>query len=262
MRELEKLSAKRDRKLPDQIEAKLNSVSLSSPPSPSSPLLFDGSETSGTSADDSTTPLSPTSASNDGNPETNQALADWIAKAKESLQEFGTFIGIGGAALPKNYLIDISDDSDTSGEEEYVDVQDPLGDDDGLEVVVERPTDDNGDHEMGSIAGSMGISGKLQHKSSASSMGTNASTNTQKRRSQNESAKPANLPVAASPFGLFGDLMLKSPKSRDNSVEPEAEESYRGPGIANEDFFSASPCCFGGIIDVPSDSMSFCCFVV
>jgi len=249
MRELEKLSAKRDRKLPDQIEAKLNSVSLSSPPSPSSPLLFDGSETS--AGDDSTTPFSPTS---DGNPETNQALADWIAKAKESLQEFGTFIGIGGAALPKNYLIDISDDSDTSGDEEYVDVQDHLGDDDGLEVVVERPTDDNGDHEMDSIAGSMGISGKLQHKSSASSVGT--STSTQKRRNQSESAKPANLPVAASPFGLFGDLMLKSPRSRDNSVEPETEGLYKG-GIANEDFFSASPCCFDVIVVVPSFSCRF-----
>lgn len=218
MRELEKVSSRRDQNLPDHLESKLNDFQLSSDP------VLDGTEglENGIVQTDS--------AGLNEDPKANEALADWIAKARESFQEFGTFLAIGGAALPKSYLMEDDEDESELNDEEYPDADDPDDDDDSYKIIVE-------DRE-----GGVPVTGRqIQHKSSASSMDTNTTTNTsgQRRRNQGESAKPANLPVEASPFGLFGNMILKSPKSRDNSVEPE-EEDYKGPGIANENFFSAS----------------------
>ena len=218
MRELEKVSSRRDQNLPDHLESKFNDFQLSSD------SVLDGSEASlenGMAQTDS--------VGLNEDPKANEALADWIAKARESFQEFGTFIAIGGAALPKSYLMEHDDDESESNDEEYPDAEDPDDDDDSYKITVENRE------------GGTPVSGRqIQHKSSASSMDTNTTTNTsQRKRNHGESARPANLPVEASPFGLFGNMILKSPKSRDNSVEPE-EEDYKGPGIANEHFFSAS----------------------
>jgi len=214
MRELENVSSKRDQKIPDHLESKFNHVRLSSDP------VFDDSENLENSIAETESP------DQNENPEANEALAKWVAKAKESFQEFGTLLAIGGAALPKSYLME-ADEGST--DEEYVDAEEPVDDDgDSIRITVDdRTTEPSSEGEM-----------RIHHKSSASSMDTNM-TGITRRKMHAESSKPANLPVEASPFGLFGSMMLRSPKSREVSVEPE-EEAYLGPGIANENFFSAS----------------------
>jgi len=217
MRELENVSSERDHKLSDHLESKFNHVRHSSDP------VFDDSENLENSIADTESP------DLNENPEANEVLAKWVAKAKESFKEFGTFLAIGGAALPKSYLMDADEDSDST-DEEYVDAEEPMDDDDdSIQITVEGHTTESPSGER-----------SIHHKSSASSMDTSVTSST-RRRMHGESSKPANLPVEASPFGLFGNMMLKSPKSRENSVEPE-EEAYSGPGIANENFFSASEC--------------------
>jgi hypothetical protein len=211
MRELEKVAPNRDQRLSDHLESKFNDFQLSSDPN-----LENG-------IDDDSALLSE-------DPEANEVLSDWIAKAKESFQEFGILLAIGGAALPKSYLMEEDEDEADSNEEEYMDAEEPEDDDASYKITVEDQTPEAHVDER-----------RIQHKSSTSSLNTSGTTNTsgQRRKNQSESSKPANLPVEASPFGLFGTMVLKSPKSRATSIEPE-EEEYKGPGIANENFFSAS----------------------
>lgn len=186
------------------------------------------------------------SGANGDNAVLNKAVEDWIAKARESLHEFGTFIGIGGAGMPKSYLVD---DSDSSDDDDFVDVQEELddallgNDDDRYGIAVQ---DLSGEGTSTYREGSAPRSQPLRHQSSNSSIGTvgtsvTAAANAMPRPKKlgNESlAKPANLPIEASPFGLFGNLSLKAgPKSRAGSAEPEEDG---GSGIANEDFFKSS----------------------
>jgi hypothetical protein len=229
MHELETLSSKQNEKRPDQADATsiLRSPVLS-PTSTSS--SFFGSDVQSAGADD------PTGSANANNTAVNKAVEDWLAKARDSLHEFGEFIGIGGAGMPKSYLVDADyEEGDSSGDDEFVDVSEELdigNEDDRYEVAVEDP--DGDDMLVREVEPS---TGGLRHMSSSSSIGT-AGTNLPRKRGQGENSKPANLPVEASPFGLFGKLMLKNPLSRANSVEPDEED--KGPGIANDDFFKSS----------------------
>lgn len=225
MRELER-ATKRDQNMSDHMEDRIKAVNLS--PSTTISSLFSDPvfKEEGSS--------SPPSTHSHPNAETNQAVADWIAKAKESLQEFGTFIGLGGAALPQSYLIE-NEDSESSREDDFVDVEEDL-DDDKYEVVIDLP---ESDQEM---APALGSAGSVRDESSSMGLGGTGNT-TVRRRIPSESSKPANLPVEAAPFGLFANLQLKKTKSRENSAEPK-EEADKGTGIANEDFFAASRCLF------------------
>lgn len=167
---------------------------------------------------------------------TNKDVSDWIAKARQSLDHFGSLVGIGGGATPQSYLMRGNyEESDSSDDDEFVDVSqefDEFGNlDDHYEVAVEEPnSDDIGPEEPNRQR-------SLLHKSSASSLGTTGTANSQYRRKVDRS-KPATLPVEASPFGLFGKLMLRNP-SRANSTERDDEED-KGPGIANANFFKPS----------------------
>jgi hypothetical protein len=161
--------------------------------------------------------------------ERNKAVEDWIAKAKQSFQEFDGYIGIGGAGLPKSYFVagDL-EHSESSGDDDYVNVGGSDGDDD-FEFAVEHYDGDdaNGDSH-------------LRHKSSASSLGTNYTGTARRRRrkSPGASEKPAVLPGRATPFGLFGELSLKTPRKRGSSAEAEDED--KAAGIANTNFFRSS----------------------
>lgn len=168
----------------------------------------------------------------------NKAVSDWIAKARQSLDHFGALVGIGGGAMPQRYLIRESyEGSDSSGDDEFVDVSEDLdvfgNSDDRYELAVEEPNSDDMKSE------GLGGQRSLRPKSSASSLGTCGTGNSQRKRNGDRS-KPANLPVEASPFGLFGNLSLKS-RSRAGSTERDDED--KGPGIANENFFKPSKYC-------------------
>ncbi|KAH9481451.1 Transcriptional activator of proteases prtT [Psilocybe cubensis] len=172
----------------------------------------------------------------------NKAVEEWIAKARESLHEFGAFIGIGGAGMPKRYLVeeDYEGGDDSDDDEEYVDASDEAlaeafgNGDERYEVTVDNAPGDASGSSNPEQGGRI-----LNHKSSSSSIGTVATANTQQRKKNSgENAKPVNLPVGAAPFGLFGELSLKNPVSRAGSAEPEDED--RGSGIANANFFKST----------------------
>lgn len=157
--------------------------------------------------------------------ERNKAVEDWIAKAKQSFQEFDGYIGIGGAGLPKSYFVKGDLEHSESSEDDYVNVM-GNSDDDDYEIAVE--------HFDG--AGANGHS-HLRHESSTSSLGTNY-TGRRRRKSSGPSEKPAVLPGGAAPFGLFGELSLKTPRKRGSSAEAEDED--KAAGIANTNFFRSS----------------------
>ena len=162
-------------------------------------------------------------------------VSDWIAKARQSLDHFGALVGIGGGAMPQRYLICKNyEESDSSGDNEFVNVSEELdvfgNSNDHYELAVKEPNSDDMKSE--------GPNGhrSLRPKSSVSSLGTSGTGNSHRRRGGDRS-KPASLPVEASPFGLFGNLSLKS-GSRAGSAERDDED--KGPGITNENFFKPS----------------------
>ncbi|KAG6857220.1 hypothetical protein H0H87_007639 [Tephrocybe sp. NHM501043] len=163
------------------------------------------------------------------NTEANDAVKDWIAKAKQSFEEFDVFIGIGGAGMPKSYLVDhdlekVDSDED---DDDYVNISDNESD---YDIAIEHHDGD----ELPTAT-----NGTLKHQRSSSSVGTNGTGLTHKKHSGG-SEKPAILPGEAVPFGLFGDLSLKNkPKKRGSSAEIEEEDKL--PGIANTNFFRSTP---------------------
>ncbi|KAG6880114.1 hypothetical protein C0992_005821 [Termitomyces sp. T32_za158] len=157
------------------------------------------------------------------NSEMDKAVEDWIAKAKQSFQEFDVFIGIGGAGMPKSYLVEGDlEKFDSDEDDDYVNISDTDSD---YEFAVDH-------HDGNEIM----TDGDLTHKGSTSSLNYDRTGSTRKNR--HGSAKPAILPGEAAPFGLFGEMSLKAgPKKRGTSVEP-AEDKL--PGIANTNFFRSS----------------------
>lgn len=248
MQELEKVSAASASASP-QVKSMAQLMSPVLSPSTTPPHAY-FAELHAAGIDD--TSYSHGGGANGNNALLNKAVEDWIAKARESLHEFGTFIGIGGAGMPKSYLVEDSDSDD----DEFVDVQEELDEgqigspDDRYGLAVQDPSGEGTTIREGTAPPK-----HLRHHSSNSSIGTvgtemtgvttgtsgTAGTNTHPRPKKlgNENfARPANLPVEASPFGLFGKLSLKAgPKSRASSTEPE---DHDGSGIANDNFFKSS----------------------
>ncbi|KAG6831799.1 hypothetical protein H0H92_007476 [Tricholoma furcatifolium] len=177
-----------------------------------------------------TTQSSLVSAEPTSDSEANKAIEDWIAKAKQSFQDFDDFIGIGGAGMPKSYLVE-GDLEKAGSDDEYVNVPEDGSD---FEFAVEH-------HDGDEVA----ANGTLKHRGSASSLGTNGTTTTNateqtRRKPAGGSEKPAILPGEAVPIGLFADLSLKSKPKRHPSGA-EVEEEDKTPGIANANFFRSTP---------------------
>jgi hypothetical protein len=138
--------------------------------------------------------------------------------------------------LPKSYLVE-EDLENPEDDDDYVNVgaSDNDDDDDGYEIAVEQPDGD------GIVKIESNI---LRHTPSTSSLSTNGTGMLQRSRKKSSdgspkaSEKPAILPGGAAPFGLFGELSLKTPRPRGKSVEAEDED--KSPGIANMNFFRPS----------------------
>lgn len=171
------------------------------------------------------------SSSTDANMATNKAIEDWIAKAKQSFEEFDGFIGIGGAGMPKSYLVEEDlENPESDYEDDFVNIGGSDDENDGYEFAVEHH---DGDDIMTKSEHT------LRHKSSVSSIGTNSTGVTgQARKKSSENSKLAILPGQAAPFGLFGDLGLKATRKRGSSSE--IEEDDKAPGIAGANFFRSS----------------------
>lgn len=205
---------------PSKLPSSNASDSFASSPRLSSPVLSPTSSHSYVGSESSPT----------ADAERNKAVEDWIAKAKQSFQEFDGYIGIGGAGLPKSYFVEGDlENPETSDEDDYVDVVGSNDGSDDFEIAVEHF-----DGEELSIGNN-----PLRHRSSASSLATNDSGTTgyHRRRKSSGSSKPAVLPGGATPFGLFGELSLKTPRKRGKSAEVQEDKAA---GIANTNFFRSS----------------------
>jgi len=148
-------------------------------------------------------------------------VEEWIAKARESIEAFGGFIGAGGAGMTKSYLV--NEDPEDSGSSE----------DDAYEFAVEY--EDGGTVEIdshGSRQQGRSTSREIQSVS-VSSVGSSF----HKRDSSNSGTqKLVTLPSEASPFGLIANLSLKHRRRRSSLIAEDKDNV----GVANEDFFRPS----------------------
>ncbi|KAF8625539.1 hypothetical protein AX15_005306 [Amanita polypyramis BW_CC] len=152
---------------------------------------------------------------------TKEAVAEWIAKAKESLDVFGDHINMAGAGMPRNLLAghDQSDDEDGG----YYTANDD--DDNSVGIAIEH-SDDGGES-------SLLVDRSVRNRDSASSL--NSVSHVSKKLHGDE--KGAIIPPTAAPFGLFGDMILKK---RGTSVDPDEQEDKDVTGIANDNFFRSA----------------------
>lgn len=162
----------------------------------------------------------------------NKDIEDWIAKAKQSFQEFDEFIGIRGAGMPKSYLVE-DENLEGSSDEDYINVS---GED--FEIAVENP---DGKEVIGNGECT------LHHKSSTSSLSTNGTGVLVKgRKHAIENAKLATLPVEQAPWGLFGQMSLETTPAQGENNGGAEEDEDKPSGIAGKNFFRSSglsPCC-------------------
>ncbi|KAJ7592760.1 hypothetical protein C8J56DRAFT_482308 [Mycena floridula] len=150
------------------------------------------------------------------NPEMNKAEAveDWIEKAKDSLNQFGDYIGIGG--LPRTYLLD-KDLEDPSGNDENQSDEDNGEGEIPISVISDE--EDNGTEDRHTV----------RHKRSVSS-------SDEKKDSGGE--KLSTLPSEAVPYGLMARLVLTNNRGSSGNMEENQEKDV---GVAKEDFFRTSP---------------------
>jgi hypothetical protein len=162
-------------------------------------------------------------------PGPHKDVEDWIAKARESLADFGGFIGIGGAGMPKSLIVkkDPEASSDSGGETDAVD-GDAEGsrNNDEFEFAV---VDDDGEEWNPQESGY-----DRRRRLSGSSVGSNS--NLKKKAA---AGKSVTIPDAAVPFGLMADLAYKKLK-RGSSSEAEIDEHEPETGVANANFFRPS----------------------
>ncbi|KAH6908977.1 hypothetical protein BKA70DRAFT_1426129 [Coprinopsis sp. MPI-PUGE-AT-0042] len=145
------------------------------------------------------------------------------------MQELSSFI-LSDASVPQSYVAEEDpEDAPESDDEYYQDAHDDPDafghGDDRVNWAVEDSDGQPSTHQGGR---------QIRHRTSASSMGTTKSATGGRKKNDD---KPANLPVPAAPFGLFGRMSLQS-QSEHGGNEEDGDEA--GAGIANERFFR--PC--------------------
>lgn len=142
-------------------------------------------------------------------------VEEWIAKARESIEAFGEFIGAGGVEMTKNFLVD--EDPENSGG----------SDDDAYEFALEDEDGETTPIEESHV--------KEQHGAGQNGVATAGAVSGQKRKSPNGAEKLVILPGEAAPFGLIASLALKVGKRRDSGeASPEDDDEV---GVASGDFF-------------------------
>lgn len=149
---------------------------------------------------------------------TQEAVTEWIARAKQSLDVFGDHISMAGASMPRNLLAG-HDQEDEDEDDGYYTAHDEEDDDEVL-IAVER-LDVHGNE--------LPVETRVR-KNSASSLNSGGSP-----KHTHKEEKAAIIPTKAAPFGLFGDMGLRRP--RGVSVDPEEQEDKDATGIAGDDFF-------------------------
>ena len=139
-------------------------------------------------------------------------VLDWVAKAKESIEAFGGYIGIGTASVTKDLIGDSDDsvDSDDGDDERFLSARG--SEDEGASVASD-------DHRPSSRRVSPDGRGR-------------------RRDVPLSSERPAAVPSHVAPFGLMANLLRKTRLDDDHGEEngEKADEV----GVARKDYFRAS----------------------
>ena len=140
-------------------------------------------------------------------------VLDWVAKAKESIEAFGGYIGIGTASVAKNLIGDSDDsiDSDEDDDDRFLSAHDSDDEVEGASVTSE-------DRERA-----------FRHVSPEG--------RGRRRDIILSSEKPATIPSHVAPFGLMANLLRKTRLSDDQGDE-NAEKADE-VGVARKDYFRA-----------------------
>ena len=137
-------------------------------------------------------------------------VLDWVAKAKESIEAFGGYIGIGTASVTKDLIGDSDDsvDSDDGDDERFLSARG--SEDEGASVASD-------DH------------GLVHRRVSPDGRG-------RRRDVFLSSERPATIPSHVAPFGLMANLLRKTRLDDDEANGEKADEV----GVARKDYFRAS----------------------
>lgn len=140
-------------------------------------------------------------------------VLDWVAKAKESIEAFGGYIGIGTASVTRNLIGDSDDsmDSDSDDNERFLSAR-------GSEEEGEGASVNSEDHELASRHVSPEARGR-------------------RRDIIPSSEKPATIPSQVAPFGLMANLLRRTRLS-DGQGEENVEKGDE-VGVARKDYFRA-----------------------
>ena len=139
-------------------------------------------------------------------------VLDWVAKAKESIEAFGGYIGIGTASVTKDLIGDSDDsvDSDDGDDERFLSARG--SEDEGASVASD-------DHKPASRRVSPDGRGR-------------------RRDVFLSSEKPAAIPSHVAPFGLMANLLRKT--RLDDGQGEVNDEKADEVGVARKDYFRAS----------------------
>ena len=140
-------------------------------------------------------------------------VLDWVAKAKESIEAFGGYIGIGTASVTKDLIGDSDDsvDSDEADDERFLSARGSEDGDEGASV--------NSD-DRGFASRHVSPEGRGRRDIVLSS------------------EKPATVPSHVAPFGLMANLLRKT--RLDDDLGEENAEKADEVGVARKDYFRAS----------------------
>ena len=137
-------------------------------------------------------------------------VLDWVARAKESIEAFGGYIGIGTASVSKN-LFEDSIDSDSDDDERFLSARGSEDEGEGVSIVSE-------DHELAPRHVSPEARGR-------------------KKEPNFSFEKQAAVPSHAAPFGLIADLLRKTRLDDDQGGEDVGKSD--AIGIVRRDYFRA-----------------------
>ena len=142
-------------------------------------------------------------------------VLDWVAKAKESIEAFGGYIGIGTASVTKDLIGDSDDsmDSDEGDDERFISARGSEDDGEGASVASE---------DRGLAPWHASPEGRGRRRDVILS-----------------SEKPATIPSHVAPFGLMANLLRRM--RLDDDQGGESAEKSDEVGVARKDYFRPGP---------------------
>jgi hypothetical protein len=182
----------------------------------------------------------------------NADVQDWLIKAKESINAFGGYIGMGGGAVPKSFLLDEDPEDPVSSDDDY-DYEDY---EDGVIVTKLKSDDDDNADDDADIDFTIADSDGSEHIDDTQwSRGPRARTFTSSSAGATPNQRPKELagggggmtdkPLAiytkTSPFGLMAAMLNKKKHMGRRSSDGGSDAAPdRDVGVAGDDFFSPS----------------------